>query len=357
MKIKWTIPLLALLVYVLCVTPMVMFCDEICQLVLVIIPFVVILTGLIIFNELLKHTPWYITRFWDWQHERYPDQVWQSRHKEREVDIVNLGSSMGQWDFDYSGFPVKGMNWARQPQSLQNDLRLLQTFRWIIKKGGKVLITIVPFLGLFVPPKINGTYIYLNVIDHKYFDRRFYFKARLLQAFPILFGITTIRIVLSWMLHGMKSPMLGKEDHRFTDECNPMTPEELECDALKWVNCWKKEFTITDLGNEITEENIQNRIIQANTMRELVDYCQEHNFKPIYVIPPVTKYLKKYFVQKFRRLYIYEFLDMVGRDVKVLDYMDVPEFEDVDLYFNSFFFNKRGRHIFTERVLRDLGML
>jgi hypothetical protein len=264
---------------------------------------------------------------------------------------------MGMWGFDYCGFPIKGMNWARQPQSLQNDLLLLKTHHWIIKKGGIVLITIVPFLGLFVPPKLAGTYLYLNTIDRKYHDRRFYAKAKSLQMFPVLFGFHTIRIVLSWIKHGMQSPDIVNEDVRLTTQKNPMTVEELKQDALKWVNGWKEEFTIDDLGDEITEENVRNRIIQSDTMRELVDFCREHGFKPIYVIPPVTKYLAKYFVPKFRSLYIYEFLAMVGRDVTTLDYMDDPSFLDAGLYFNSFFFNKRGRFLFTKRVLHDIGLI
>jgi hypothetical protein len=155
----------------------------------------------------------------------------------------------------------------------------------------------------------------------------------------------------------MKSPKVVNDDVRLTAQTNPMTVEELEQDALKWINGWKKEFTIDDLGDEITDENVQNRIIQADTMRELVDFCRERGFRPIYVIPPVTKYLAKYFVPKFRSLYIYEFLDMVGRDVATLDYMNDPSFSDTDLYFNSFFFNKRGRFLFTKRVLHDIGLI
>lgn len=315
------------------------------------------LCGVVMLNWVVKKTPWYITRFWDWEHERYPTCEWKQKHAECDFDVVNLGSSMGQWGFDYAGLPIKGLNWARQPQSLQNDLRLLQTHHQILKKGAYVLITIVPFLGLFVPPRLGGTYIYLDVIDDRYHDKAFLKKAKLLKAFPILFGFISVRVAVAWLRHGRPKPVHASQDERYSVLDNPMTESELEVDALKWVEGWREEFTINNLGDEITDENVVNREIQVRTMRELVDFCFENGYKPVYVIPPVTHFLSLYFTPTFRRLYIYEFLDMVGRDVLRLDYMDRCDLTKVELYFNSFFFNKTGRVLFTKTVLSDIGIL
>ena len=106
------------------------------------------LTALYIVNKTLKKTQWYLTLFVDPLHEIYPDNEWYRKHDERNFDLVNLGSSGGKWAFNYSGFNIKAMNWAQQPQTLLEDYNLLRHFHSILRKGGYVIITIMPFTGL-----------------------------------------------------------------------------------------------------------------------------------------------------------------------------------------------------------------
>ena len=68
----------------------------------------------------------------------------------------------------------------------------------------------------------------------------------------------------------------------------------------------------------------------------------------------MSGYLKEYFTKDFTETYIYSYLEQVGRDIPVLDYLGGREFEDKDLYFNSYYLNKRGAGIFTQRVIADL---
>ena len=82
----------------------------------------------------------------------------------------------------------------------------------------------------------------------------------------------------------------------------------------------------------------------------------ERSYKPIYIIPPVTQYLSSYFTVPFKNIYIYSFLKDVDRDIQMLDYSSNIELMDEELYFNSFFMNKRGASIFTNKVLKDLGL-
>lgn len=93
-------------------------------------------------------------------------------------------------------------------------------------------------------------------------------------------------------------------------------------------------------------------------MRELVDFCTERDYKSVFVIPPVTEHLAKYFTPKFEEIYIYGYQKAIDREVITLDYSKEAEFRGNDsLYFNSFFLNKRGRNLFTQRVLKDLGLV
>jgi hypothetical protein len=64
--------------------------------------------------------------------------------------------------------------------------------------------------------------------------------------------------------------------------------------------------------------------------------------------------LSSWYTEKFKKLFFYDFLQEVDRDVPVLDYLIDEELSNSSLYFNSFFMNKRGRIVFSERVLRDI---
>jgi hypothetical protein len=91
-------------------------------------------------------------------------------------------------------------------------------------------------------------------------------------------------------------------------------------------------------------------------MRELIDFCTDRGYHPVYVIPPVTQYLDSYFTPKFKETYYYSYLKAVDRPVPLLDYSANKDLMSSTLYFNSFFLNHRGRQLFTRLVLKDLGL-
>ena len=185
-----------------------------------------------LFSKPLKTSLWYRNLFVDFDHRIYPDNVWYRENDERNYDVVNLGSSSAKWAFDWSGVGVKGMNWANQPQTLIDDFRLLKNFHSILRKGGTVIITIMPFTGLNKRTDVMDTLKYLPTLywdavqDMPYVD-----QAKRLQSYPILMGKPAIRAGLRYIL--------GREikqiDWRTTVDHNPMSGAELEKDAERWM--------------------------------------------------------------------------------------------------------------------------
>ena len=55
-------------------------------------------------------------------------------------------------------------------------------------------------------------------------------------------------------------------------------------------------------------------------MRELIDFCLERGYKPVYVIPPVTNNLSRYYTPQFESTNVYGFLKGVDREISLLDY-------------------------------------
>lgn len=313
-------------------------------------------------NDMIKKTQWYRNMFVDFDHQIFPGNVWYREHDERNFDLVNLGSSGGKWAFDYSDFAngeqggtIKAMNWAWQPQTLQEDYNLLRHYHSILRKGGYVLITIMPFTGLNKKTGLKDAMKYVRLdYQGEAIQPYMYEQAKRYSQYPMLMGKPAFVALVKYIL--------GREDKsdRFAKaqvSHNPMTEEQLDSDALGFINGWKKQFGISDFEAPLTPQNQEGREYRIQLMRELVDFCVERSYTPVYVIPPVTKHLSRYYTPKFESLYIYDYLNQVDRDVLTLDYSKEESLCKDDLYFNSFFMNRVGRKLFTRRVLSDLNLI
>jgi hypothetical protein len=147
-------------------------------------------------------------------------------------------------------------------------------------------------------------------------------------------------------------------DNRMLLDANPMSLEELEKDADKWINGWKRQFSIQYLDAPISEKNKDAIAYNAKLLEEMISFCLERNLKPVIVMPPVTKALNSKFTEKFCELYIYSVIrDANKKEVPFLNYFFDDRFSDNKLFFNSFFLNIKGRRLFTETVLRDLRII
>lgn len=303
--------------------------------------------------KILYKTNWYKSMFLDPNHEIYPDNVWYREHDERNFDVVNLGSSGGKWAFDYADLNVKAMNWAQQPQTLLEDYNLLRHFHSILKRGGYVLITIMPFTGLNKKTGLMDAMKYVKFdIQGEPIQPYMFKEAQRYANYPILFKKQAFKALIKYFIGRDKKCGLRPETQL---EYNPMKNSELEKDAKRWIDGWKKQFGISDFDAPLTRENEEGKAYRIKLMQTLIDFCTERGYKPVYVIPPVTEHLAKYYTPKFEETYIYGYLKEVNRVVLTLDYSKDSEFKFNDeLFFNSFFLNKKGRKLFTRRVLKDL---
>ena len=212
----------------------------------------------------------------------------------------------------------------------------------------------MPFTGLNKQTGLRDAMKYLKLETQGQAIQPFMWREACRYAeYPILFGKPAVKALIRYMI-GRDKPYINKVVNL---ENNPMTEAELEKDAARWMEGWKHQFSIADFEAPLTEQNQKGREYRIDLMRELIDFCIERDYQPVYVIPPVTEFLAKEFTPKFRDIYIYDFLKQVDRDVKLLDYSDDKGLMDKDLYFNSFFFNRLGRKLFTKRVLTDLGLI
>lgn len=297
----------------------------------------------ILLSPLLKRTDWYKNLF---VKNEYPNNDWYRTHDERNFDIVALGSSGAKWAYEFK--EVKGMNWANAPQTLVEDYNLLRNFHSILKEGGIVLITIMPFTSLNKKTNIYDAIRYLKTGAQAPIEPFLYRKASFYCEYPIGFGKPAYKALIKYLFNIKRNPYNNQLSEL---SYNPMNQEELEYNALEFINGWKNQFDISDLEAPLTEKNQEGRMFRVELMRKIIDFCIERNYKPIYVIPPVTQHLSKYFTPTFQETYIYNYLKDVNRNIPIIDLSKNTSLQKDELYFNSFFLNQKGRELFTKEVL------
>lgn len=304
-------------------------------------------------NWPIKHSQWFNNLFIAQDGEIYPNNKWYREHDERNFDLVVLGSSSAKYGFDFSDSGIKAMNWAQAPQTLVEDYNILCNFHSILRKNGYVIITIMPFTSLNKQTGIYDALKYVKISTQKPIEPYLLSKAYRYFDYPILLGKPAIKAGVRYLLN--------RETSTRPKDCellsNPMTTEQLAHNAKCFVEGWKKQFGISDFNASLSEKNKADRTFRIKLLQEIIDFCKERDYNPVFVIPPYTVYLANYFTPFFEELYVYSFIKEVDRTIPLYDYSKCEDFKDVDLFFNSYFLNKRGRRLFTERLLKDLNIV
>lgn len=273
-----------------------------------------------------------------------------------QLEVVNLGSSSAKYAFDYSGL-MHGMNFALAPQTLQYDFSILKNYHSYIKPGGVVLIPLCPFTGCVGKESPNPQddvkyYALLHpAVIHNY-DAEIAKNIGVNTRNPAYIAIKQLGIksFIRTVLVSLIKP------HPFMSGDNPLKGDALVKDAEIRIESWMKQFGIDDLYSTHISESRQKAInYNIELLINIVDFCHERDFKPVIVLPPVTKLLHSRIPTIFRNLYIYSLVNNdILKKIPFLNYFDDQQFSDDDLYFNSFFLNSRGGKLFTKQVLTDI---
>lgn len=301
-----------------------------------------ILLFLFFCNEVVKRLSWYTQVFGD---------ILKFKNLSNHLDIVNLGSNTGKYGFDYHVCDKNGANWAVGPQALEYDLYILRKYAQNIASRGIVLIPIVQFssiLDRYTDVRLYDKYhLILDAKDIPCYSLKAKRMMKLYIAFPLLRIFVNPFSFASFLLG--RSRLVGLS-------YNPMGAVELQKDAERWIDGWKRQFGIKELGEDLSREHIIAIEKNQQIVMEMVKFCKERELRPFLVLPPVTKYLNRYFTTAVKERYIYSFIRSVREkvDIPILDYMNDLNLSDEDLFFNSFFLNAKGRKIFTEKVLNDI---
>lgn len=266
------------------------------------------------------------------------------------LQIGCFGSSYARFDFDFTDQMINGFNFGVFPQPLHYDAMLLRHYIDHFEKNAYVIFTF-PALVFALDYYENDT---TNYKYYKFLDKKeilnYSWKTKLFEIdFPIL-------------RHPSYIKRIWKDDPEIYNRRYWETQESLgdeafaEQEAKNRVEGWCSQFGLENLREPVVSEEIE-RTFDKNKriLLEMVELCETHSLRPVFLIPPVADCLKKYISKEFLQAFVYDNLYSVQRDtVLVLDYYDVPEFGDYRLYSNADFMNGRGRRLFTKKVLQDL---
>ena len=220
---------------------------------------------------------------------------------------VNIGSNSGLFAFDWESAGVKGLNLAGSPRSMRRGIAILKSRRREVAGGAYIIIPIC---------------LFSSVVPESY-----YFRPSA-ASHPLL-------------------PFDGMPDEK-----------AMAGFAGLLDRGWKKEFSIHDYADPMTETNRTAYSANVAHMRDFISWCGQEGLRPVFVLPPAAKCLRDLFPDSFMKAYVYDFIRDVtkGTDVKFIDYWDDAEFQDDRLYATSLFLNKTGRRRFTKKVMGDCIM-
>lgn len=298
---------------------------------------------------LIEKNPYYLSYF------NYCDKFW---HRfPFNLEVVNLGSNSALFGFRYDGLPIKAANWALSPQSLNQDLAILKTYYSFIGPRGTIIVPLGPYSSCLKSYTDTEWLRYFTII-HPGVNERFSEEK---QEAAYMLKDHPFRVSRKQMIHGIlqyikKVICLRKNPLEYA-KC-PLSDNEIEENALSFINGWKKQFDIDDMDAEIPKHISQGRKIRIETLKEIIKFCNERRLRIFVVLPPVTRALSKHFSSAFKENYIYSFLRDAGLpNDSFMDYLDDIRFQKNELFYNSLFLNKTGGRLFTEQVLKDLDIL
>lgn len=257
------------------------------------------------------------------------------------LHVVNLGSSHGQWAFDYGAAGEQhGFNLALDSQDFYYDYQVLKHFRDRLAPGCVVLIPVSYFSFGFDEQKagLNYDYRYYGILPYSDIRARSGLDYLKYRWCPVLFSGTSVR----WLVRD-EPP----NDHPF----KLLAKNKYSADSLKSV------------GRRRAEEHLAlvrqpKAVFDYNTLylEKLVAYCQQQGLKPVLVTTPYTSYYFSHFSQAFLN-------DFHARVAKVQERYGVPYlnyshdksyWSDLALFVDSDHLNVVGRKLFTRAVLDRL---
>lgn len=269
------------------------------------------------------------------------------RKIENELKIINLGSTIAYYDFDYSIANVRGANLALPPQTLYYDFEILKKYSSYLRKDSIVCISIsyCSFM-VYNYTKDRYYYKYYNILDSKAIMGYTEMKRRIWDHAPAL--------LLPELFKRMVKDVPAGSNKKYDKGIR--TEQEDKYKANQWMDLWKKEFGWEHM---YTITQTQKKVMQSNeaVLKEMLDFCKQNNLRPVLVIPPISHNLRNLFPSGLVEQCFWDQLyNIRGIDFQLLDYIKKDEFCQAENFMDAFCLNEKGKKLFNCQLVKDLGL-
>lgn len=264
-----------------------------------------------------------------------------------EIEIASFGSSYAKYGILPEKFPCKTFNFGIQPESLSYDFKMLKMYTTNLKEKAIVILNVPNLVFSFVDyasDASNTKYYYF--LDKQYIKDYKPYKYFTKITMPLIEDPFLARFILR---------DVRKEDY-ITRTQTKLVPQQVHKEAMLRIEGWKKQANIMDVNTCTISEEMQKTFLKTTQiLKDMIQYCIEHKFRPVIVIPPVSKILSDLLPKEFMKIYLYDNIEIANeRKIPVLDYLYSPQMQDYQLYINSDFLNLQGREKLTNKIMEDL---
>lgn len=314
---------------------------------------IILILGLFsyILNYLYKQTNAYKNQFIDIYKFKAIQNI-----PEQSLDLVVLGSNSPKFAFDFSEIKdLNCSNWAIGSETFEYDAIIFKKFIRKLKSNATVILAVCP-ANFFLYKFSNKKHLvkYYKILSAKEFPD--YDKSQKIKEYdyPLLYNPKLMKRLIRDV----------KKDNRLHLYNNLLSKDEIQKDAEWWIRkCWNPEFSIDiEKMQPLSDKNKISIIKNIAIVREIYQYCKEHELKLKLVYLPLTKELNNIFPESYVNQYIKTCSEQAIKDsnVEIIDYMQDKRFQKHEYYINSFFMNRFGAKIFTrifinENIIKQLN--
>ena len=256
----------------------------------------------------------------------------------RDCDFCNVGSNTGLYGFDWKSAGVNGANFATGPQSLVQGFVLLDRFADRLAKGCTVFIPISPFSSISSPDR--------------YGPERQYKIYPFMEGKDIYLWTPERAAAVEKAVAAAAAKWTGG-DFRLLEPDRKVAPDAFRQSVESLLACWRRNFEIADFAAPISERNRAAFAANVEVFRKGLAMCRARGWRPIVVLPPVTRYYDAVFTDKVWRQYVDDFVAAAHVEgVPYWDYSRDERFRDEANFRNSLMLNRRGSALFTKELVR-----
>ena len=261
-------------------------------------------------------------------------------YRDSGYQFCNVGSNTGVMGFDWAGAGVKGVNLATGPQALQQGFQILEWFAPRLAKGCVVVIPICPFSSVLPHYEDAASqfkiYPFARQNEIPYWSPA---RARAVEA-------AVRKVQAEWDSRG-GAPVAAADA--------PISAEGFRRSVEELLACWRSQFEIKDFNAPLTPRNQRAFAETVPIMREGLEMCVRNGWRPVVVLPPISRHYDGVFKPVFWKTYVADFMAAANSTgAPYWDYGADERFRGDENFANSLMLNRKGRALFTAEIIRRI---